>query len=39
MERESFYAPGERGFERDLRERLLSFLRQRATKERSEPDQ
>ena len=39
MERERFYAPGERGFERDLRERLLSFLRQRATKERSEPDQ
>ena len=37
MARERFYAPGRRGFERDLRERLLSFAAQRARKERSSP--
>jgi putative ATPase len=33
MPRESYYDPGERGFERDLRERLLSFVAERARKD------
>jgi putative ATPase len=35
MVRETFYSPGERGLERHMRERLLSFAEQRATKERT----
>ena len=37
MPRERFYEPGDRGFEHDLRERLLSFAA-RARYGRSEPD-
>ena len=38
MGRERFYEPGDRGFERELRERLLSFAAERASKEKSEPE-
>ena len=36
MPREAYYRPGDRGFEAKLRERLLSFAAERATK--AEPD-
>jgi hypothetical protein len=36
MPREAYYHPGTRGFEDELRERLLSFAAERARK--AEPD-
>jgi putative ATPase len=38
MERERFYAPGDRGYEAGLRERLLSIAEARARKRAAESD-